>query len=140
MERDTSVGTNALFTRTECPEILGRLRNDVVVKLHHYSPFQLSSYAYVKTASWPPHISLSPSKSFLSLQIREKEEKDKQWKTLSPAFYFQRLIIQTPSLHLRLLLFHLTCAAYDVWSFSLRYPRFVYYFDFGHYFLIFYDL
>ena len=91
MERDTSVGTIALFASTDSPEILGRLRNDVVVKLHHYSPFQLSSYAYVKKASWPPHLSFSLY-NFLPLERlslstdSETEEEDKQCKTLVPLF------------------------------------------------------
>ena len=108
VKRDTSVGTNALFASTESPEILGRPRNDVVVKLHHYSPFQLFPYAYVKIASWPPHLSLYNflPQGLLSTQIRKWRRKTNSEKPqsrflfttphysnaslLSSAFYFFR--------------------------------------------------
>lgn len=124
VKRDTSVGTNALFASTESPEILGRPRNDVVVKLHHYSPFQLFPYAYVKIASWPPHLSLY---NFLpqgpSLYTDSEMEKDKQWKTLVPLFICNAsLFKRLPSL-LRLLFLPLICAAYDVRCFFSDAPE-----------------
>ena len=72
MERETGVGTNALLTGTKSPEILGRLGHHIVVKLHHYPSFELSSDANVKKTPRPPHslsLSLSPSLSYCVYNI-----------------------------------------------------------------------
>lgn len=61
MERNTSVGANALLTSTESSEILSGFGYHIVEKLDHYSPFELSSDANVEKASCPPHLSLSLS-------------------------------------------------------------------------------
>jgi hypothetical protein len=62
-----SVWTNAFLAGAESPEVLSGFRHHIIVELHHYPPFQLSSYAYVQIAPWPPHLSLSLSvSSFLS--------------------------------------------------------------------------
>jgi hypothetical protein len=63
MEGHTSVWTNAFLASAESPEVLNGFGHHIVVELHHYPPFQLSSYAYVQIAPWPPHLSHSLSVS-----------------------------------------------------------------------------
>lgn len=59
MERKTSVRANAHLSSTESSEILCSFGHHILVKLHHYSSFKLSSYAYVQKASWIHHLQLS---------------------------------------------------------------------------------
>jgi hypothetical protein len=59
-----SVWTNAFLAGAESPEVLSGFWHHIIVELHHYPPFQLSSYAYVQIAPWPPHLSLSLSLCF----------------------------------------------------------------------------
>ena len=61
MKGHPSVRTNAFLASAESSEILGGFGCDVVVKLHHYPPFQLLPYADVQEAPWSPHLSLSLS-------------------------------------------------------------------------------
>jgi hypothetical protein len=84
-----SVWTNAFLAGAESPEVLSGFWHHIIVELHHYPPFQLSSYAYVQIAPWPPHLSLSLSlflrffldysypSSSLSLSLRQRIVKDR---------------------------------------------------------------
>lgn len=60
MKGNTSMRTDAFLPGAEGLKVLSGLRDDVIVKLHHYPPFQLTPNAYVQVAPPPPHISPPP--------------------------------------------------------------------------------
>lgn len=84
-----SVGTNALLAGTESPEILTSFGNDVVVKLNHYSPFKLFSYANVQEAPWSPH-------NVIIRNNKRREEKRRKFASWIYIYVRYNLTIQEP--------------------------------------------
>ena len=62
MEGNAGMRTDAFLASAQSPKILGRFRDNVTVKLHHYPSFQLSPNAYVQVTSRIPHLSLTGKK------------------------------------------------------------------------------
>lgn len=58
MERSRSTGANAFLTSTKSPEIFTSFRHNITVQFNDYSPFKLSSNAYIQIAfcSLLPHL------------------------------------------------------------------------------------